>query len=217
MRLIILAAGQGIKLDGFNKLLIRHPKTRETIIERYQKQFPNYEITVVTGYRAISIMSAYPGLNYIYNDQWRITGNSYSLALALDDKPCVVISADLVFDKDLVDLIEKSPKNSVIVYHSENKGLNTVRCKIKGAKVQSMYMGEQDHSDPETVGIFKISDPALLRAWKKNCCQNKNVFAGINLPCKDISAVEIKGHFFHEINSPLDYLNLIDKLRSSKK
>jgi len=72
MRLIVLAAGQAFKLDNINKLLIRHPKTGETILQRYERLFKNYEVTVVTGFKAIAIMSSFPNLNYIHNDQWRI-------------------------------------------------------------------------------------------------------------------------------------------------
>lgn len=216
MRLIILAAGQGFKLDGFNKLLIRDPRTKETILEKYLRLFKGYEVSVVVGYNAISVMSLYPELHYIYNGQWRITGNSYSLCLALDERPCIVLSADLVFDEDFVSLIEKSPPNSVVVYHSENKGLNTVRCNVRDSVVQSMYMGVGYNSDPETTGVYKISSPLVLRQWKKNCLSNQSVFAGLNLPVdlESIHAVDTSRLFFSEINTPIDYLNLINKAKS---
>ena len=217
-RLIILAAGQGFKLDGFNKLLIKDPKHKETILDRYIKLFPDYEITVVVGYRAIEIMNQYPELNYIYNEEWRITGNSYSLALAINDRPCIVISADLLFDNEMVELIAKSPQDSVFILNSENKGLNTVRCKTDSlqGEVLKIYQGEQQGNDPETIGIFKISSPEVLKQWKKNCMQNKSSFAGLNLPLdiKKIYSVDKKELFFHEINSPQDYINLINKLKN---
>ena len=211
MRLIVLAAGQGFKLDGFNKLFIRDPKTKETILEKYLRLFANYQVTAVVGYKAVAVMSQYPDFDYVYNDQWRITGNSYSLCLTLDERPSVVISSDLLFDEEMVKLIENSPENSVFVSHSENKGVNTVRCTIKEGVVQSMYMGEERHQDPETLGIYKISDVQLLRQWKKNCSMNKNVFAGLNLPVESgkVTAVNKEAIPFHEINTPLDYLNLI--------
>jgi len=218
MRLIILAAGQGFKLDSFNKLLIQNPKTKETILETYMRLFSEYEITVVVGYKAIEIISRYPDLDYVYNDLWRITGNSYSLSLTLNEKPCVVISSDLLFDENMKKLIKESPENSVFVFQSENKGMNTVRCEVKDSAVQSFYMGEDHNNGLETTGIYKISDPRILREWKKNCFTNRNVFAGLNLPVniKKIVAVNKKGIFFHEINTPLDYLNLIKKIKEKK-
>jgi choline kinase len=210
MRLIILAAGQGFKLDGFNKLLIRNPKTGKTILEHYLELFAGYRVTVVVGFRAIEVMSAYPQLDYVYNDDWRITGNSYSLALTLNEEPCVVISSDFIFDETLVSLIERSPEDCAFVLHSENKGLNTLRCKVENGIIASIYLGSEAGTDPEAVGIFKICTPDQLRKWKRECLQNKNVFAGSNLPLdKKVVAVDVTCVFLQEINTPLDYLKLI--------
>lgn len=218
MKLIVLAAGQAFKLDGFNKLLIKDPRSGERILDRYLKLFSDYEITIVIGYKAIEIMSEYPNLNYIYNDQWRITGNSYSLSLALDETPCVVISADLLFDEDMVKLIDESPENSAFVSHSENKGINTLRCKVKRNIVKSIYMGEEFNNDCEATGIYKITYSKILRKWKNDCMVNRNVFAGSNISVDvdKIYAVDISDFFFHEINTPLDYLNLKAKIKGIK-
>lgn len=210
MRLIILAAGQGFKLDGFNKLLIRNPKSGRTILEHYLEMFSGWRITVVVGFRAIEVMSAYPELDYVYNDDWRITGNSYSLALALDDEPCVVISSDFIFDEQLLEQIKAAPENGAFVRHSENKGTNTLRCKIEDGRVVSIYLGFEAGTDPEAIGIYKASDAGLLRKWKRECLQNRNVFAGSNLPLdSQIAAVDVTSIPLHEINTPLDYLKLI--------
>lgn len=210
MRLIILAAGQGFKLDGFNKLLIRNPKTGRTILEHYLEIFADYRITVVVGFRAIEVMSAYPQLDYVYNDDWRITGNSHSLALALSDEPCVVISSDFIIAEKLANLIRQAPDNCAFVLYSENKGVNTLRCKIENGVIASIYHGFEAGTDPETVGIYKLSNADLLRKWKRECLQNKNVFAGSNLPLDaPVAAVDITDGFLHEINTPLDYLDLI--------
>lgn len=209
-RLIILAAGQGFKLDGFVKLLIKHPISGETIMDRYLRLFADYDITVVVGYKAVEIMSQYPGLDYVYNDQWRITGNSYGLYQALDERPCVVISSDLLFDEDMVQLIELSPTDSVFVVNSENKGVNTVRCRTTDGKIEKFYMGEAEQDDPESIGIFKITNPQVLKEWKRQCLDNKNVFAGLNLPLDyGLKAVDKGAIGYYEINTPLDYINCI--------
>ncbi len=218
MRLIVLAAGQGFKLDGFHKLLIRDPRSNETIIERYLRLFPEHEVTVVVGYNAIGVMSRYPKLVYVYNDQWRITGNSYSLALALDERPCIILSADLLFDEGLVQAIREAPANAVFTLDAENKGINTVRCKVADARVQSLYLGAEYKHDPEAVGIYKITDAGVLREWKKNCLANRNVFAGLNLPLQQapIAAVGLGNFFFAEINTPLDYVRLLSRLGAQR-
>lgn len=170
-------------------------------------------MTVVVGYKAVAVMSEYPKLNYVYNEDWRLTGNSYSLSLALDDKPVIILSADLIFDTEMVTLINTAPANAVITFNAENKGLNTVRCKVKRNIVRALYLGEGFNNDPESPGIYKITDTRILREWKKRCIANRNVFAGLNLPTdlSDIYAVDKRGSLLHEINTPIDYLNLISQ------
>jgi len=116
----------------------------------------------------------------------------------------------------MLNLIESSPDNSVFVFQSENKGYNTVRCKSEEGIIKDMFFGEDFSNEPETTGIFKISNPDILREWKKRCLNNKNVFAGINLPLEnfEINIIDIKDIFFHEINTPLDYINLIEKTKN---
>ena len=45
MRAIILAAGQGYKLDGFNKLLIVDPKDNKTLLDKYVDAFGEENLT----------------------------------------------------------------------------------------------------------------------------------------------------------------------------
>ena len=214
MRLIILAAGQGFKLDGFNKLLLKDPKTGETILDRYLKLFKDYEITVVAGYKSVSLMNKYPHLNYILNQNWSTTASSYSLGLALDTQPCVIVFSDLFFDENMAKLVKNSPENCIFVSHAENKHINTVRCKLEKNIVKSIYRGDV-YDNPETMGIYKISCPEILREWKKRCLANKNLFVALNLPIniKKIFAIDKGSLFFHEVNTPLDYLNLIKKTK----
>lgn len=213
MRLIILAAGQGFKLDGINKLFIKDPRTKETVIERYIRYFKKYKITVVVGYRATEIMCEYPELDYVYNDRWRTTGNSYGLGLALDDEPCIVVSSDLFFDEDMVKLIEDSPDNCVFVSNPENKELNTLRCKMKGKDIEEIYMGNGKNIDPITLGIYKIKDKSLLREWKRENFANPHIFAGVNLPLKSVCAVDKKNLLFFDINTHEDYLRFIKDVK----
>jgi choline kinase len=216
VRLIILAAGQGFKLDGFHKLYIRDPRTGEPLLARYRRLFAGWPLTLVVGYQAIRVMSDHPELDYVYNDQWSITGNSYSLSLALDDRPAVVISSDLFFDEDLVELVRAAPADAVVVQASENKQAHSIRCRVDDGRIGALYLGEpQRHDDVETCGIYKISDPAILRDWKRACAHNRGVFAGINLPLDraPIAAVDKGARFYHEVNTHLDYLNLIHARR----
>ena len=95
MRTIILAAGQGYKLGNFNKLLLNNPKTKLTILETYLEIFSGTDVCIVVGYKAVNIINRYPHIKYIYNPDWHITKDSYSLGLALNDEPCYVIHSDM--------------------------------------------------------------------------------------------------------------------------
>ncbi|MBA3817557.1 MAG: NTP transferase domain-containing protein [Deltaproteobacteria bacterium] len=217
MRLVVLAAGQGFRLDGFHKLRMRDPRTGEPLLARLQRLFAGWDLTVVLGYQAISVMNDFPAIDYLYNEHWSITGNSYSLSLALDDRPTVAISSDLFFDEDMVQLIEQAPADAVFVQRSENKQAHSVRCTVVDGKVTDLYLGEpKQQSDTETIGIYKVSDPALLRTWKRDCAKNRSVFAGINLPISGgtVHAVDKGDRFLHEVNTHLDYLNLIERCRA---
>ncbi len=214
MRVIVLAAGQGFRLDGFHKLRIKDPRSGKPLLEHLRTLFASWDMTVVLGYQAISVMTEWPDVDYVYNEHWSITGNSYSLSLALDERPCVVVSGDLFFDADLVRLIENAPANAVFVQRSENKAAHSVRC--SGDPVSALYLGEpRSTTDTETIGIYKVSDPALLRTWKRACAQNRAVFCGINLPIADapFAAVDKGDLFLHEVNTHLDYVNLIKRVR----
>lgn len=211
MRLIILAAGQGFKLDGFNKILLKDPLTKKTILDYYLEYFSDYEITVVVGYRSITIMNEYPQLNYVFNKEWRLKGNSYSLALALTEGSCIILPSDLFFDKDLANLIKKAPNNMGLTANTENRSIQALHCTVKNEKIADVYKGKAKPNDPEVMGVFKITNKEILRKWRKNCVVNDNVSIGENLPIQeyDIFAVDKQDNLLYEINNPNDYINFI--------
>lgn len=214
MRLIILAAGQGYQLDGFNKLLIRDPHDNKEILEKYIIAFPDTKITVVVGYRAINVMEKYPEFDYVYNPDWAVTNNSYSLGLALSEEPCFVISGDLLIEPELVDHMNNCGPDIVMTADRQNRTMNAINVSIDTNKrIREVYQGKLTNPyDPEAVGIFKISSANILREWHKNCMKYRNLFAAQNLPFQTdipIIAETIGEHRLHEINTPLDYIQLM--------
>ena len=215
MRVIILAAGQGFQLDGFNTLLIKHPKTGLRIIEQYLEIFDYKQITVVVGYRAINIMHQYPKLHYVYSSKWSVTNNSYSLGLALNDEPCFVVSSDLFMDKEIFTMLDEAEPNCVLTENSEDRVLASLNCSLEGKRIREIYQGKvRSHEDPESLGVQKITDRTLLRIWGKNCLRYTNLFNTQNLPLNEevpIYCVDIGRYNLDEINTPLDYIKLINK------
>src|SRR5262245_61293590 len=128
MRVILLAAGQGFQVDGLNKCLIRDPYDGRRIIDKVIRAFPNYPITVVVGYQAVNVMQEYPQLNYVYNQDWGMTNNSYSLGLVLTDEPCYVLSCDLLFEPELIQMIDRAEENIILTQYKENRTLTAINC-----------------------------------------------------------------------------------------
>ena len=214
MRAIILAAGQGYKLDGFNKLLIVDPKDNKTLLDKYVDAFGEENLTVVLGFRAINVMHQYPNLNYIFNSDWNVTNNSYSLAIALQNEPCCILSGDLIVDPDLLEVLKEDNHNLVITRtreHRTSTALNTVT--NTNGIVTEFYQGKlRSQNDRESMGVFKIIDAGILRKWRQNCFDNPHSFAAQNLPVGDegslFEMISDKYELF-EIDTPLDFLNLI--------
>jgi len=213
MKCIVLAAGQGFQLDGCVKLLIKDPKTGEKIIDQLIKIFGKQNLTIVVGYKAIQVMEEYPDLKYIFNADWKITNNSYSLGLAIDNEPCYVISSDLIISSEIIDLLDDAEGNCVLTSNRENRELNSLNCKINSNnKISQIYQGFcQNDSDPEAVGVYKITDLQILELWKKNCLRHGNLFAGqnLNFDFSPIYSIDKQNYRLDEINTVIDFLNLL--------
>jgi|TARA_B100001059_G_C17809085_1_gene571099 choline kinase len=216
MRVIILAAGQGYQLDGFNKLLIRDPLDNHRIFDKYIAAFSGMDITVVVGYRAINVMQQYPDYNYIYNQDWAVTNNSYSLSLALSEEPCYVISGDLFIQPELIRFLEESEPDLVLTQNRENRTMSALNVRMDDDQIiNEVYQGKLlNPLDPEAIGIFKITSSELLKEWNRNCRKYRNLFVGQNLPYhiqKPIKAIDIGNHRICEINTPMDYIRLLGR------
>ncbi|MGJ0363779.1 NTP transferase domain-containing protein [Aliarcobacter cryaerophilus] len=211
-QVIILAAGKSLQLDGVNKALICHPITKKSILEYAVEAFSGKKIIVVVGFRAIQIMQKFPQLDYVLNPDWALTNNAMSLALALNDKPTYVISGDIFIDKKLIERLDKASPDLALVSNRENRILSAIHFVVNSDnKICETYQGPiKDIKHPESLGIFKISNPEILRSWKKRSLEHSNLFAGQLLPCKEqsISVEYLNDEFFYEINTPIDYLEL---------
>jgi choline kinase len=221
VRVIILAAGQGFLLDGMVKCLVRAPHDSRPLLEKAIEAFAGHKITVVVGYRAVSIMEVFPELDYVYNPDWGTSNNSLSLGLALNDEPTYVLSSDLVFERDIVEELEAAGPNLVLTERRENRILSSINCATDGASVREFYVGPlRTPADPEAVGMFKISDRTLLRQWKRNCLKHGNLFVGQNLPVGsgevDVRTHDLGSHLFYEINNPADYLRALRVYRGAR-
>lgn len=212
-KVIVLAAGKSIHIDGIPKILIRHPHTGKTILQHYIEAFRGKDITVVVGFRAIQIMEKYPQLNFIINQNWAMTNNAMSLALALTEDPTYVIPGDIFIEKQLINELDKRGPNIALGKRHENRKIASTHCSLKKCNIISKtYQGLiQDPRHPELLGLFKISCPRALRYWKQKSQYYDNLFSSQTLPCEyvDIEYMDLGNRLFAEINTPLDYLQLL--------
>tara|TARA_B100000686_G_C16441478_1_gene787203 strand:- start:98 stop:760 length:663 start_codon:yes stop_codon:yes gene_type:complete len=218
MRAIVLGAGQGYQLDGFNKLLIKDPLDGKNVIEKYIDIFGINNLTVVLGYRAINVMHNYPDINYCYNGDWGVTNNSHSLSLAISDEPCYVLSGDLFFDPKLIEQAELEGPDLVFTKKREARTLSAINVVSNDeGRVEEVYQGKvRGASDSEAIGIFKITSSEILKAWKQNCLQYPNLFIAQNLTFDlkhSLYEMDTKDMRVDEVNNPLDYIRLLETVR----
>jgi choline kinase len=220
MRTIILAGGQGFQLDGYNKLLLRDPGSGEILIDKYMRLFAKTSITIVLGYKAVEVMQRYPDLHYLYNSDWKVTNNSYSLALALNEEPCYVLSCDLLFNEDVLLKLSEAGPNCILTKNTDNRQLNALNCSIQDDKViDGIYQGDlRTVNHPEAIGVYKLCDKELLRKWKKKCITHSNLFTGQNLPFSETSiySVDVGNSWFEEVNTVIDYMRILEYFKGER-
>lgn len=214
---IVLAAGRGHQVDGMAKVLIRHPASGRSILDHAVAAFAGKRVVVVVGFRAIQIMESAPELDYVINRDWALTNNAMSLGLALNDEPTYVVSGDIFFDRELIEHLDAQGPNLVLTEARENRTLTAVHCVLRGDRsIAETYQGPiRDVGHPEAIGLFKVSDPDLLRRWKRFSIGHGNLFAGQTLPCDGAPVLSAeRGDFrFYELNTPTDYLRLLERSR----
>lgn len=222
MRIIILAAGQDIMLDGMVKCLIRHPGDGRTVLDYVAEAADGMPVTVVVGYRAVEIIHLYPHFDYVINKDWAITNNAYSLALALDGSPCIVTSGDIFVNRKTFSLLADDGGDHALASKRENRGVNAINAEMKGDRICSTYKGPlQNPADVELLGIFSLTSPELLALWKKQCLEHSNLFCGQTLPLgPELDAITPRflgpGCMHHEINTVADYLRLVHACNTPK-
>tara|TARA_B100001059_G_C17816561_1_gene575659 strand:- start:525 stop:1187 length:663 start_codon:yes stop_codon:yes gene_type:complete len=218
MRTIILAAGQGYNLGGFNKVLLKNPVNELSIMDFYLDIFSETDITVVVGFNATNIMNQYPKLNYVFNQDWHLTKDSYSLALALNEEPCYVLHSDVFISNNVKLYLDKNKGNCAVGISNADRSSNAINARVKQNEIKQIYQGELYTSDdPELIGIYKVMDYKTLLSWKKNCLEHKSLFIGQNYPFNEnipFYMVNGEGLEISKIKTPVDYINYLNNKNS---
>ncbi len=215
---ILLAAGRGHQVDGMAKVLIRHPVSGKSILQHAIDAFAGKRIVVVVGFRAVQVMESAPALDYVINSDWELTNNAMSLGLALSEEPTYVVSGDIFFNRALIEHLDTQAPDLALTEARENRALSAIHCMLRDdGSIAETYQGAvRNIAHPEAIGLFKISNSELLRRWKRLCIAHGNLFVGQTLPCDGAPIVSVpRGSFeFSEINTPADYLRLMQRHRT---
>lgn len=168
MKAIILAANRGKQLGELTENI---PKCmlsfgQETILERQirllgELGIKSSDICVVVGYKAERV-KAIKDLSLIFNSEYKVTDNSYSLWLALRDTndEVLVLDGDLVYEREALCLICKAEGNAILVTKSNHYNGSTGVRIGKNGRLQAI--GKHLSSEKNYVGIMKLLPTTAL-------------------------------------------------------
>ena len=175
-KLLILSAGRGIGLDGFHKLNLVSPETKETTLNRYMRQFGK-NVTIVVGYRAAELISTYPDLDYVYNYAWFETGSAFSAHLGLSKAPVTVVPSDLFISDEVANMISAMEDNAIYMINTENRGPNSINISYTNNCIVDIYQGSRKSGDDaEFCGIVKIVGQKILDEVSISCQEHSPDF-----------------------------------------
>jgi len=223
MKIIILAAGKGsrLKLDTVPKCLA---KIDGRPILGWQLEALSYfkpdEIIIVAGFR-IDLIKDYLSKNYkmlnirvVENQTWQVTDNLYSLGLALNytNETTIIINGDVVFHRDIMRLMYKSPRiNTIATIRKPLLDSDDMKAKIKDNKVielgKELQYNENDKVF-QALGIYKVENILKLKEAVTNCEGQKHFNTAIHSMLSDyvFESVDITNFPAIEIDFPEDLI-----------
>ena len=222
MKIIILAAGMGTRLNLNAPKCLTELFTKETILDRQLESLSHYvdkkDIIIVVGYKSDLIKAKYHDYCFVENLNYKNTNTAKSLLLALNsidsNNNIVWLNGDVVFDKEIIKFLIKSTKSSMLV-NSGVVGDEEVKYKINKDGTIKSVSKIINNGLGEAVGLNRINSNDLKKF--KSCleeCSNNDYFEKalellINQESK-IYPIDISEYFCCEIDTQED-LNLVNK------
>lgn len=175
---VILAAGMGTRLQD---VLEHTPKGLleiggKTLILESLRRLTNagiHDIIIVTGHASDKYQTAladiYPGVRYVTNKEFEITGSMHSLyqARELVSKDFLLLESDLLYeDRSVPALLNCQHDTTILISGKTNSGDEVYVCGKEGlVKRINKKLTDQFPCQGELVGISKIS----LEFYEKLC------------------------------------------------
>ncbi|MBI5401590.1 phosphocholine cytidylyltransferase family protein [Candidatus Wolfebacteria bacterium] len=236
---VICAAGQGKRLGS---LAADIPKTllkvgEKTILEYLLDNFSDcglLDVIIVVGYKGDKIEQKIGNkykncsITYIYNKDYEITDNFYSLYLAKEkiSRGMIFFNADVIFNKSILnEIISDRYENSLAVVSVDSPGAvkNPVRIKTD----ERGRLGDIGHDIGEqnrqmVFGIYKLSAEATAEYFKLagDFFKNGHCKGGFWFPLKqmvsttDFHLVHVDDTKWVSMNNPEEYENAVNLVGS---
>ena len=221
MKIIILAAGMGTRLNLNAPKCLTELFTKETILDRQLESLSHYvdkkDIIIVVGYKSNLIKAKYHDYCFVENLNYKNTNTAKSLLLALNsidsNNNIIWLNGDVVFDKEIIKFLIKSTESSMLV-NSGAVGEEEVKYKINKDGTIKSVSKIINNGLGEAVGLNKINSNDLKKF--KSClekCANDDYFEKaiellINQGSK-VYPIDISDYFCCEIDTKED-LNLVN-------
>lgn len=237
---IILAAGRGTRMRNYNQpkstlKLTKNLTIMDKLLSNFRKNNIN-NLSLVTGFK-FKAFEKYK-VKKIKNKNWKQTNMFKSLLCAdkiLNNSPCVISYADIVYDQSAIHQIKKTKNDIAISYYTEwltlwkkrfkNPLLDAEVFKLDKKKIYLKKIGTKPKSIKEIEGQYMGLLYIKPRGWKKIKKIFKNVKSKkfdkismtevLNISIKNglkVEAIKYK-NFFAEMDSPKDYKILKNYLK----
>ncbi len=233
MKAIILAAGKGSRIsDEIGPI----PKSTleiggKPIIRRTVELLQQYhiEVAVCTGYRRRKIEEALEGLkvSYFNNPFYDVTNNIASLWFAQDflkGDDCLVLSADVIFDRDLLEKLMQMEGDLIMVTDSSRVADGDYFFHMAEDGTIAEYGPDipMERRDYEYVGIDKISKGSIdsfkgtlltmIEEGKTQGYFEYVFFYYIGHPYIRLTTLDISGCVWREVDCIDDYNKAVKEL-----
>ena len=203
MKAIILAAGTGSRLGkNIPKSLVKITKTASILdhqLENLSHVTDLENISIIVGYKSDLIISRYPGLNTIKNDNYTSTNTSKSLFLGLsrlgENDDIIFLNGDVVFNPEILNLIMDNRLNNLICVNDDNVGEEEIKYNLDNKGYISQISKTIKYPLGEAVGInyIKRETIPILTDCLEICSDNDYFEKGIELTIE-------KGEIFLPLN-----------------
>ena len=238
---IILAAGRGSRMRGLTKnkpkSFVKIDKTKR-LIDKVLENFESLgfkKITLITGYKSDQFKE-FKKVNKIKNVKWKTTnifGSLYCADKILSKYQCIISYADILYDKEAIEILKNSKiKKGIVIlsfkfwkkywkerFYNPLKDLETFKVNNKN---QLLEIGDRTNSykniQGQYMGVFKI-DPFTWGKIKKYLFKDNKNLNKIDITAlfqlilkKNICKIYVKNYKrkWFEIDNIKDY-NLLKK------